>query len=831
MAVYLSDSSVESDREDDSAAPELTIHDLQQNDATSCGIYAGFVYPLLLGRFRDHVTLRGLQTYRAAGSQNFILQAAYAIAHIVHVQGYHDFVEKLSGEIKLTKEKASTIFMRKIHNESLLIDVTPDSLILVEPRNANYPHIAYKGDNKVFWKIEDFSTAVQDLGNDLFSKMNRTCLQSHFVMDIASIFSPLLEFRDGTYYTYQEQLYKEQNISFLAKHLEQSERGAQQPARIDTRVDVIKKIALAQYFQTILDLESEEDSTTDVFFIRYMPGHYGLDVIQLNTLGINDSEDTLYVTISELNTRCVLYDSLNGTATVSHDYGSAITRLATLHNMNGDKMYEFEKPKTINRILKQLKFKRSDIRQRKKTALDVLIEDCCSYMHVNKQEEVQFVVFALADLREKIRVSTEDLLFPDSLTDATRVPRKFEAFKKHIQNIIKNYVLIRMDVLHAEGDVIVEKVHSREVKVEINFADNPWLLLAGWDENWNFSEKRKIKQIVRYELEYNSKDDKNIVTEPTVRKRAEKDGKEWRSITKRNGIRVRKTDFIIKSCKGQRPKIKRLQDCENFKKSVEEEADYDAYKGYFACYHHFIALVAIQYVVESNMIDIQSVAQKRAERPQTRKIARKLDFAAEDSSADGSDDRPLLTLTSDLKSFTETLIFAVIYAFVGKYGINILQRSIKETYMESNSGNEFIKSVKEPSKKLRTASNVKAQIQQIISEYITKSRKFIVQKAGTDDEDELQFNVLQGEDVFVQYTKPFAGSTKIHFMREGADTDDDDMEEYFIKEVKKDIDEDTNNGAATGDAKGAAKGSTKKKRRQGKGIYIARDSKYIDINI
>ena len=64
-----SDSSIESDGEDTSSI-KLGIDDLRQGDTTSCGIYAGFVYPLLLGRFGKHVTIFGQKTRKRNGSKD-----------------------------------------------------------------------------------------------------------------------------------------------------------------------------------------------------------------------------------------------------------------------------------------------------------------------------------------------------------------------------------------------------------------------------------------------------------------------------------------------------------------------------------------------------------------------------------------------------------------------------------------------------------------------------------------------------------------------------------------------------------------------------------------
>ncbi len=861
-----SDSSVKSDG-DEIYLEKLGIDDLRQNDATSCGIYAGFVYPLLLGRFGKHVTIIGQKTRKSNGSNNFIYQAAFAIAHLVYVQGFHKILDE--GKIKFgiennRDEEGKEIRIElemlhedvdNVHTNSLLIDVTPDSLVLMKPRFTSHPHFKYNDYRKSLWNEDQLPEPVQRIGKKLFHSIQNQCLSNFFVKDMASIFAPVLEFDDGTYYTY-----KNKNISFLADHIEQSAGGIQQ----STRLEVLKKVALAQYFQTTLNINGK-DSNSFVFFIHYMPMHYGLNVITLKSLKPQLYEGQyLYAKLPTFkDLECKIYDSSNGTRKSQSDYGATITRLASLHLLHDAKILSsVESPNTIKVFLKSLNFTRGIVEKKRKKALDFLIEQCCSFMQLDKQKEVQFVVYALNILREKIRSGWAE--FPRASNDR---PNNFEAFKRNIKKAVKEYILEIMPTLLEEniitvGNVItVDEIH-RNINVLIKFEEDPWMLLAGWDQNWNFSPERKIVQNVRYSLFDTTRSGDNRITEPTLQGRSyavdDENTRKYKAITMRKGIRLGGVDFIINSCEGVRGgSAYENQDCQNFEKSImTPNAEENAYGEDFACYHNYIALVAIQNAVKGETLKItlqnppatvieqsassQNAGQSRQNLPnkqvlsmsnlsQRQPITRILfdnNGKGQKKIFDKTSQDPLY-LIEDLKDNVEVFVYSVIVGFVGHYTVDVLQKGPKTVYLNAlnnkESGNHFMKNIKKPSKKLYKLSTQPGyqagvtQLQQIIREYITRSRTFTVifsqfldRTEFPDADKALHFTIQRTGKVGVGLDSQSDFNIVVHNadLGEASEEDYESLpvglpQTYYIKEEKK----------------------------QNTGVAIASETKYIDINI
>lgn len=814
---------------------ELKIDDLQQDDITSCGIYAGFVYPLLLGRFGEHVIIKGQQTRVKDASINFIYQAAFAIAHLVYVQGFHKILDnngRINLGVKKSRDEEENMTETRIelemlhedaedvHKNSLLIDVTLDSLVLMEPINKGKPFFKYKDFRKSLWTEKELPGPVKTLGSKLFLRLQNLYCLNFFVMDMASIFAPLFQFSDDTYCTYNNK-----NISFLADHIEQSEGGMQQ----NTRLEVLRKVALAQYFQTFLNLNGK-NSDSFVFFIHYMPNHYGLNVITLKSLEVTYKGHILYPNLPSLNDlECKIYDSLSTRETLSqNDYGATITRLASLHILNDARIWsEIKRSNTIADFLKALQFRRGSVEVKKKGELDLLIEQCCSYMQTNKQEEVQFVVYALNILREKIRSGWAE--FPRSSND---MPNDFEAFKRGIKKAVKEYILIIMPTLLYKkiitvGNVIIVDDTHRNIDVSIYFEEGPWMLLAGWDQNWNFDPERKIFQNVRYSLVDTTVLEDNRITKPNLQGRADivDDGNTRKSIarTRRKGIRLGGVDFIINSCKGVRGgNTGEIQYCQNFEDSmVTSVAGEHAYGKDFACYHNYIALVAIQNAVDKNLIQLKILteAKKKAPQPTRLDFKRKLNFKKNPKKKVLQP----LDLTKRLESFLATVFFGVLYGFVSRYGTNILQKGIGINYRkaqrERKNGNDFLDitiiknrltNLQKRLTKLQEEDRLtkryreKILVQEIINTLIVKNRSFSALSSGdwdyvernfrAEDLNALQFKVFYSTGVIIYNArtsdKDFVKHFKIQDKQEKHETYD------IICIIEDIVDDDDNNDTA-----------------------------------
>lgn len=600
---------------------DYAVKHINQDDNCSCGLYAGFVFPALTGRFKGYFKWHSGEIWQDGEKGNSYLkwQLAHMLAHliIVHNKYVLPFDKENFGKVNEESIQFNANDLKFLephmvdmkHLDKRWSELQWQSILLCDAPlgKETQKHLTYRGGTTT--PLKNVSKPVRELGEYIFSKINREIfLDSDFVLEICKVFA----FNYGKLYGRNESM-----VACLRKTPQNVNDGMAKAAR------------QIQLHQTLEDIDGYQLTQPCDLFVVYLSGlHYTLLKFTITPLQMLERDNTHFYSekkdfIPERTINCTVYDSLNTGEPKPYIEASLKTlkqeMLKTLYIINKH-VSENKNKIMFNDLCKAVFGKRAPVLRPKKSKIQKQILQCERVNHYTHEENIivdgvrrsvrfgmyinqngeetnplLYAIKALVALRFKIK----DGLLKDSTLD-TSDAIYYKACRTNVIKYIKEIVFKNIQVLLDTGTVSVD-IQNEVVHVDIKLDNNTeshgyWLRMCGWEENWwnNFAKTQKI--IFTKEKDGGNDDlieGSNSFKGRSVKRKGIRYNDNIYYITSDSGV-VNSTDGVVRQSSEDYM-------CQNFEEAMnalrrgERVNNYDKH---FACYHNYISLLALQHVLK-----------------------------------------------------------------------------------------------------------------------------------------------------------------------------------------------------------------------------------------